>query len=278
MFERYTEKARRVIFFSRYEASHYGSPYIETEHLLLGLIREHPELVRLLPSGSAESIRKQVDDHTVVNKKVSISVDLPLSNECKRVLTYGAEEAGRLSHRHIGTEHLLLGLLREENSFAAAMLSERGMTLEQLRERFAQSPLEGSSRRPFRRPEGEFTVNIHGAPRSADPIQERVRNCRKFQWHWHKRSWTSRDTAVHRATGAVSLDPGLANDNQDFEAQRGGWKTEPCFVCGWELLESATEPEHGIAYTNGRDWVCTECYEKFLQGPDYFATSHPEIT
>jgi Clp amino terminal domain, pathogenicity island component len=278
VFERYTEKARRAIFFARYEASQYGSSVIETEHLLLGLLRENPEIVRLLPSSSTESIRKQIDDHTVVNQKVSVSVDLPVSNECKRVLTYGAEEAERLSHRHVGTEHLLLGLLREQSSFAAALLRERGMRIEQLRERFAQAPLEDSSRRTFRRPEGEFTVNIHGAPHSADQIQDRVRNCRKFQWYWHKRSWTSRDTAVHRASGAVSLDPGLAADSQYFESQRGGWKTEPCFVCGWELFESATEPEHGIAYTNGRDWVCTECHDKFLQGPDYFATSHPEIT
>jgi hypothetical protein len=278
VFERYTEKARRVIFFARYEASHYGSPYIETEHLLLGLMRERPDILTELPSGSAETIRKQIDAHTTFRPSQSTSVDLPLSNECKRVLAYGAEEAERLAHRHIGTEHLLLGLLREENSFAAAMLSERGMRLEQLRERFAQSHLEGSSRRPLGRPEGEFTVNIHGAPRSADPIRERVRNCRKFQWHWHKRSWTSRDTAVHRASGGVSLDPALAADSQDFELQRRGWNKEPCFVCGWELFESATDTEHGIGYTNGRDWVCTECHDKFLQGPDYFATSHPEIT
>jgi ATP-dependent Clp protease ATP-binding subunit ClpC len=58
MFERYTEKARRTIFFARYEASHFGSPYIETEHLLLGLLRENHELVRLLPQGSGEFIRK----------------------------------------------------------------------------------------------------------------------------------------------------------------------------------------------------------------------------
>lgn len=94
MFELYTEKARRSIFFTRYEASQFGSPDIETEHLLLGLLRENRELVRLLPPGSAESIRKQIEAHTVIRQKVSTSVDLPLSDECKRVLAYGAEEAG----------------------------------------------------------------------------------------------------------------------------------------------------------------------------------------
>ena len=131
MFERYTEKARRVIFFARYEASQFGSPYIETEHLLLGLLREDKALTnRFLRShASVESIRKQIEGHTTIREKVSTSVDLPLSNECKRVLAYAAEEAERLSHKHIGTEHLLLGLLREEKCFAAEILSERGLRL-----------------------------------------------------------------------------------------------------------------------------------------------------
>ena len=131
MFERYTEKARRVIFFARYEASQFGSPYIETEHLLLGLLREDKALAnRFLRShASVESIRKQIEGHTTIREKVSTSVDLPLSHECKRVLAYAAEEAERLNHKHIGTEHLLLGLLREEKCFAAEILHERGLRL-----------------------------------------------------------------------------------------------------------------------------------------------------
>src|ERR1700678_2003378 len=136
MFERYTEKARRVIFFARYEASQFGSPYIETEHLLLGLLREDKALTnRFLRShASVESIRKQIEGPTTFREKVSTSVDLPLSNECKRVLAYAAEEAERLSHKHIGTEHLLLGLLREEKCFAAEILQERGVLLPVVRE------------------------------------------------------------------------------------------------------------------------------------------------
>ena len=144
MFERYTEKARRVIFFARYEASQFGSPYIESEHLLLGLIREDKALAnRFLRSHAAiESIRKQVESHTTVREKVSTSVDLPLSHECKRVLSYAAEEAERLSHKHIGTEHLLLGLLREEKSFASEILHERGLRLTSIREELARSQSE----------------------------------------------------------------------------------------------------------------------------------------
>ena len=84
MFERYTEKARRVIFFARYEASQFGSPCIETEHLLLGLLREDKALANrfLRSSTSVESIRKQIEAHTTLREKVSTSVDLPLSHEC----------------------------------------------------------------------------------------------------------------------------------------------------------------------------------------------------
>ena len=151
MFERYTEKARRVIFFARYEASQFGSPYIETEHLLLGLLREDKALAnRFLRSHAAvESIRKQIEGHTTIREKVSTSVDLPLSHECKRVLAYGAEEAERLNHKHIGTEHLLLGLLREEKCFAAEILHERGLRLSTIREELARSQSEKvASNRP----------------------------------------------------------------------------------------------------------------------------------
>ena len=86
MFERYTEKARRVIFFARYEASQFGSPYIETEHLLLGLLREDKQLTnRFLRShASIESIRKQIEGRTTIRDKVSIPVSNGASSNCCR--------------------------------------------------------------------------------------------------------------------------------------------------------------------------------------------------
>jgi ATP-dependent Clp protease ATP-binding subunit ClpC len=135
MFDRYTEQARRVTFFGRYEASQFGSPNIETEHLLLGLLREDKSLPKLFPRSHASvaAIRKQIESQTTVSATIPTSVDLPLSNECKRVLAYSAEEAERLADRRIGTEHLLLGLLREENAFAAKLLHEHGVSLEAVR-------------------------------------------------------------------------------------------------------------------------------------------------
>src|SRR5581483_8780923 len=141
MFERYTEKARRSIFFARYEASRFGSAYIETEHLLLGILREDKALASLFFRSHAaiESIRKQIEAYTTIGEKVPTSVDLPLSRESVQVLTFGAMEAERLSDQHIGTPHLLLGMLREEKCFAAQLLRERGLTLAWVREQIPQS-------------------------------------------------------------------------------------------------------------------------------------------
>ena len=162
MFERYTEKARRVIFFARYEASQFGSPYIETEHLLLGLLREDKALTNrfLRQHSSVDSIRKQIEGHTTMREKVSTSVDLPLSNECKRVLAYAAEEAERLSHKHIGTEHLLLGLLREEKCFAAEILHERGLKLQTIREEMQRTTQEKVQAQPQRNRESSLLAEF----------------------------------------------------------------------------------------------------------------------
>ncbi len=137
MFERYTERARRVLFFARYEASQLGSISIETEHLLLGLIREGKGLTSRIFARShlsLESIRKEIEGRTVFREKVSTSLEIPFSADTKRVLQFAAEEADRLLHNYIGTEHLLLGILREERSVAATILMEKGMRLNTVRE------------------------------------------------------------------------------------------------------------------------------------------------
>jgi hypothetical protein len=139
MFERYTERARRVIFFARYEASQLGDSYIETQHLLLGLVREDGGLLLdFINQEQALSIRHEIESEAAVRNqgqpKLPTSVDLPLSNESKRVLAYSAEEAERLRDRHIGVEHMLLGLLREQRTFAAKLLAKHGFELDAIRE------------------------------------------------------------------------------------------------------------------------------------------------
>src|SRR6202167_2614723 len=117
MFERYTQSARRVIFFARYEASQSGSGAIDTEHLLLGLFREDKRLARkvLHRPGAAESIRRE---------RIPVSVEIPLSTQSRRVLQYASDSAEKLGHRQVDSVHLLLGILREQGCVAARILQK----------------------------------------------------------------------------------------------------------------------------------------------------------
>jgi Clp amino terminal domain, pathogenicity island component len=145
MFERYTEQARRVIFFARYETSQFGAEQIEPEHFLLGLYRQDPGLMkRFVPGTTGETIRGQIQREAPRRQKISTSTDMPLSHPVKRILAYGAEEAARMGHLHIGTEHLLLGLLREPTS-ASRILESLGVTIEGAREEIAKSGMTAGS-------------------------------------------------------------------------------------------------------------------------------------
>jgi len=135
VFERYTESARRALFFARYEASELGTRSIETEHLLLGLLRSSQGVTGKLFARAAmtyESVRAAFSDSP--QEKVPPSVEIPFSEDMKRVLQHAMEEADRLNHSYIGTEHLLLALLHDVRSAAGAVLARHGMTLDHARE------------------------------------------------------------------------------------------------------------------------------------------------
>lgn len=152
MFERFTEKARRVTFFARYEASQLGATAVEPEHLLLGILREDRALaIRFLSSHAVfEAIREQIEAHTTVREKVSISVDVPMSTDSKRVLTYAAEEAP--APREISTAHLLLGILRTENCFAAEILHGYGLSLATVKQELEGAAPKGSVKKAHSKP------------------------------------------------------------------------------------------------------------------------------
>jgi ATP-dependent Clp protease ATP-binding subunit ClpC len=134
MFEKYTETARKAVFVARYQASQFGSDYIEPAHLLLGILHaDAPLALRLLKSPEKiESIREQIEKQSPHREKTLTSVDLPLSHECKRALAYAVEESGRHNHPNIAPEHLILGLLREEKSLASKIMAAHGLTAAQL--------------------------------------------------------------------------------------------------------------------------------------------------
>src|SRR6266567_836076 len=283
MFERYTEKARRVIFFALYEARQFGSPEIDSEHLLLGLLREDKSLRRWLPRIDGEALRRRVDEQSPERRPTSTAVDLPLSEMAKRVLKRAADEAERLANKHIGTEHLFLGLFEEKGCFAAKLLHEGGADAAAMRTYYAERPeppkpwsFQRASYREFGfRTLSNETVEIHSSRWNVDYVRDAINLVRTYNWHWQKAPWKPRDIAIHLKDGTCSFELALAKDSAAFSLVKGGWKKDYCFICRWEMFES--DDEHGTGYTNGHDWLCMECYERFWEHPDFFSSSQSEI-
>ena len=138
MFEKYTDKARRVLFFARYEASQFGASTITSAHLLLGLVREaeRTTMQMLEQMGiSIKDLKERIISQAAYKKQVAATtVEIPLSEETKRVLHYALKESMSLNHKYVGVEHILLGILRDEHAFASQLLTEMGADLYRAKE------------------------------------------------------------------------------------------------------------------------------------------------
>ena len=141
MFERYSEEARRAIFFARYEASQLGSDFITLESLLFGLLRENQPLLTALGPEGVQAVRDYVIEHgPPVQKSYSTSVDVPLDSACKDALNRAMQEADLLKQRGIWTTHLVLALLRAEGTLAAEALRTRGIDYKSYRDMVTKLP------------------------------------------------------------------------------------------------------------------------------------------
>lgn len=142
MFERFTEQARRAIFFARYDASRYGSDHIEAEHLLLGLLREGYLLAKeFIPNiPSLHQIRSEIEAQIVQGKAITTSVEIPLTAQSKRVLDLAVAEASHSDQHHVGLSHILLALLQIEDGLAAKLLRASPETVIVLRQKLAEIP------------------------------------------------------------------------------------------------------------------------------------------
>src|SRR6476660_6576515 len=137
MYERFTDRARKVMQLANQEAQRFNHEYIGTEHILLGLVKEG--------TGVAANVLKNLD---IDLRKIRLEVEkivqagpdmvtmgrLPQTPRAKKVIEYSIEEARNLGHNYVGTEHLLLGLLREQEGVAAQVLINLGLKLEDVRE------------------------------------------------------------------------------------------------------------------------------------------------
>src|SRR5947207_13516221 len=146
MWQRFTERARRVVFFAQEEAARLGENYVGTEHLLLGLVRESDSVAaRILDRLGVPLGRIRADiERQVTRGHGNLGQDMQLTPRAKRVIDLAYEEARQLNNNYIGTEHLLLGLIREGDGLAARVLVKLGADLERTR-REAYAMQEGES-------------------------------------------------------------------------------------------------------------------------------------
>jgi len=152
MWQRFTERARRVVFFAQEEAARLGENYVGTEHLLLGLVRESDSVAaRILDRLGVPLGRIRADiERQVTRGHGSLGQDMQLTPRAKRVIDLAYEEARQLNNNYIGTEHLLLGLIREGDGLAARVLVKLGADLERTR-REVYAMQEGDSSQPHSR-------------------------------------------------------------------------------------------------------------------------------
>jgi ATP-dependent Clp protease ATP-binding subunit ClpC len=149
VFEAFDEPARRVVFFARYEASRLGSPSIQPEHLLLGILREGRKVaVHLRDRGfDLDLLRKQIEEAVTRAEPVSTAVDIPLTSDAKEALEIALEEGRANPLLVVGVEELLIGVFREGRSAAARLLAEGGFDPQPLR----KTARPGDAPRPCRR-------------------------------------------------------------------------------------------------------------------------------
>ena len=137
MFDRFTDRAKKVMSFARQEAMKFNHEYIGTEHILLGLVQEGSGVAaNVLKNMSIdlEKIRHEVEKIVKTGPSMVTMGQLPFTPRAKKVLELSLEEASQLSHNYIGTEHLLLGLIRENEGIAAQVLMNLGIKLDEVRE------------------------------------------------------------------------------------------------------------------------------------------------
>jgi len=162
MWQRFTERARKVVFYAQEEAQKFGEGYVSTEHLLLGLVRESDSVAaRVLEKlgVSLNRIRAEVENQ-LPRGDARPSQDMTLTPRAKRVIDLAYDEARNLNNNYIGTEHLLLGLIREGDGLAGRVLAKLGVELEKARkEVMALQDNETQTKSGGRAPSGGSTAS-----------------------------------------------------------------------------------------------------------------------
>src|SRR5580692_3376120 len=137
MFERFTDRARKVMHLANQEAQRFNHEYVGTEHMLLGLIKEGSGVAANVLKNlevDLRKIRNEVEKIVQAGPEMVTMGKLPQTPRAKKAIEYAIEEARNLNHNYVGTEHLLLGLLREHDGVAAHVLMNLDLKLDDVRE------------------------------------------------------------------------------------------------------------------------------------------------
>jgi hypothetical protein len=242
MFETLTERARRAVFFAHHEANRFGSASIDTEHLLLGLLREDRGFASELPSGALAEIQRRIEDLYLPSVPRTPPIDLPLTEDSKRVLAIAQEESEELGHSVIDTRHLALGLLCMEGSAASAFLHQYGFEYGPYRETvrqlsFTREPRVRTLRHyPIERAAPSLQAPIRALEDLMDTVIERVQSYSEADAdQTHQRSaWTPKDALGHLI---------------DWAAAHQQW-----------LARALTEPKLVVSAYPSEDWALAQWY------------------
>ena len=220
-FEKFTERARRVLTLAQEEAQHFSHSYIGTEHILLGLVREEEGVAaRVLTNlGVVLSKVRSAVEFIIGRGEKPASGEIGLSPRAKRVIELAIDEARHLGHNYIGTEHLLLGLLREGEGIAASVLDSFGVTLEKARAEIVHvlsqgAPRVRSTRVTSRTPTlDQLGIDLTAAARAGklDPVIGRVKEIERVIQILSRRTKNNPALIGEPGVGKTAVVEGLAH-------------------------------------------------------------------
>ncbi|HEX73936.1 MAG TPA: ATP-dependent Clp protease ATP-binding subunit [Dehalococcoidia bacterium] len=220
-FEKFSERARRVLTLAQEEARHFNHSYIGTEHILLGLVREEEGVAAkvLISLGIALSKVRSAVEFIIGRSEKAGSGEIGLTPRAKRVIELAIDEARHLGHNYIGTEHLLLGLLREGDGVAAGVLDSLGITLERTRAEVTHTlsqsmPRSRVTRTTSRTPVlDQVGIDLTEAARAGklDPVVGRVKEIERVTQILSRRTKNNPALIGEPGVGKTAIVEGLAH-------------------------------------------------------------------
>jgi len=164
---------------------------------------------------------------------------------------------------------------------AAKLLSRLGADPQSLRKRIEALPGRFTAQEQITRfrhtsPPASMGVEVHDRKHNTDFLCAIVSQLKSKAFYWERKLWQARDVVYERNGKRFSFDLSLAQDMERFLLVKAGWKKDNCAVCGWELFET-DDLAHSWGFTNGAQWVCEECYRRFIAG-DFFSSSYSDLT